>query len=381
MLVPGSTVAKIVLTTAAEALASAATKLLDIEDSDIGAEFRVAMTSGGRAGNQVEIYLYDLTPGGAGFVRSAAAEPQRLLKEAILILESCVCSHSCYECLRSYKNKWDHGYLDRTLGAAFLRHVVYGETPTLGSVDEHRLLRTLAVDLKESGHTVELVDGGLRLTNIGNRLIVLGHPLIPGAPGSRAGRTLVTGGTSYVVVDKLVVDRALPAAVRQATGALSRHDVDVDLPLFLPVTEAGLQVFDLKTIAETDRPVPIARVSVPGAPDGAFVVQLTSSTLDRGYKDLTTGSWVVFIPSRPDDFAESVRGAAPRLLLSIAAGFNATNERWTLGVPTLQTDKVKIHYMSPSAPRSETPRRDDVRVLGRAYGVFVDGVLCRLEGV
>ena len=31
----------------------------------------VAMTSGGRTGRDVEIYLYDLTPGGAGFVRAA----------------------------------------------------------------------------------------------------------------------------------------------------------------------------------------------------------------------------------------------------------------------------------------------------------------------
>ena len=68
---PGSTVAKIVLTTVAEALAAAAAKILDIEESDIGAEFRVAMTSGGRTGRDVEIYLYDLTPGGAGFVRAA----------------------------------------------------------------------------------------------------------------------------------------------------------------------------------------------------------------------------------------------------------------------------------------------------------------------
>ena len=56
---PGSIVAKIVLTTVAEALASAATRILGIEESDIGAEFRVAMTSGGRTGKQVEIYLYD----------------------------------------------------------------------------------------------------------------------------------------------------------------------------------------------------------------------------------------------------------------------------------------------------------------------------------
>ena len=118
---PGSTVARIVLTTVAEALATAAAKVLGIEASDIGAEFRVAMTSGGRTGRDVEVYLYDLTPGGAGFVRTAAEDPSRLFDAALARLESCRCTHSCYECLRSYKNKWDHKYLDRKLGAAFIR--------------------------------------------------------------------------------------------------------------------------------------------------------------------------------------------------------------------------------------------------------------------
>ena len=47
ILPPGSVVARIVLTTVAEALASAAAKILDIEESDIGAEFRVAMRTDG----------------------------------------------------------------------------------------------------------------------------------------------------------------------------------------------------------------------------------------------------------------------------------------------------------------------------------------------
>ena len=160
---PGSIVAKIVLTTVAEALASTAASILGIEESDIGAEFRVAMTGGGKTGKQVEVYLYDLTPGGAGFVRSAAANPKKLFEAALARLESCNCTHSCYDCLRSYKNKWDHKYLDRTLAAAFIRHVVNGETPTLGADDEQRLLRALEVDLIESGYAVERVEGGLRL--------------------------------------------------------------------------------------------------------------------------------------------------------------------------------------------------------------------------
>jgi len=378
---PGSVVAKIVLTTVAEALASAAAKILDIEESDIGAEFRVAMTSGGRTGNQVEVYLYDLTPGGAGFVRTAAADPARLFEEALARLEACDCSHSCYECLRSYKNKWDHKYLDRTLAAAFIRHVVHGDAPTLNADDEERLLRALEVDLVESGHAVEGLDGGLRLPELSGRVVALGHPLTPGEAGTDAARKLVAGGGPHVVVDKLLVDRALPAAVRESTGALAGDSAGFALPPFLPEAEDGLPVYDPAALAAKEQPEPRATVAVSGAPPDAFVAQLPRATLERmGNGELAAEAWVVFTPTAPDDFAASNSDRTPRLLVSEAGAFNATNDRWTFGLPRLRKDKVSVLYRSHVAPRSETPLAEDVRVVGRAFGVFVDGALLKLGG-
>ena len=380
ILPPGSVVAKIVLTTVAEALASTAANILDIEESDIGAEFRVAMTSGGRTGEEVEIYLYDLTPGGAGFVRSAAAEPARLFKNAITRLESCDCTHSCYECLRSYKNKWVHKHLDRKLGAAFLRHVFYGETPTLDADEEGRLLRALEVDLIESGHRVEIVEGGLRLPEFNGRLVVLGHPLRLNEPGSRVGQALIAGGSPYVVVDKLMVDRALPAAVRKATGALEQDKGGVVLPLFLTESEDGCPIYDPAGLGLGEPPQVIARVALSDVPEDAFIVQLTRPTLEQANKAYAAGVWVVLVPTAPNDYVQSLKGATPRLLVRATGGFNATNDRWTFGFPRLRNDKVSVLYRSRVAPRSEKPRAEDVQVVGRAYGVFVDGVLTKLGG-
>ena len=378
---PGSVIAKVVLTTVAEALASAAAKILDIEASDIGAEFRVAMTSGGRSGNQVEVYLYDLTPGGAGFVGSAAADPKALFEEALARLESCGCTHSCYECLRSYKNKWDHKHLDRTLGAAFIRHVFQGEAPTLGGEEEERLLHALQVDLIESGHAVERVEGGLRLPELSGRMVVLGHPMTPSEAGSATGRALIAGGGAHVVVDKLLADRALPAAVREATGALASDIGGFSVPPFLPQVDDGCPVYDPASLASDEQPAPLAEVAVPGAPEGAFVVQLSRPTLERmGEGAFAAGAWVVFAPTQPDDFAASNRDHTPRLLVSRAGAFNATNDRWTFGLPRLRQDKVSVLYRSHVAPRSETPRAEEVKVVGRAFGVFVDGVLNTLGG-
>ena len=376
---PGSVVARIVLTTVAEALASASAKILDIDEADIGAEFRVAMTSGGRTGNQVEVYLYDLTPGGAGFVRSAAADPKRLFEEALARLESCDCTHSCYDCLRSYKNKWDHKYLDRNLGAAFIRHVIQGEVPTLGTEDEERLLQALEVDLIESGHSVERLTGGLRLAELSDRIVVLGHPMVPGEAGSAAGRALVAGAASHVVVDKLLVDRALPAAVREATGAKTSGSARFTLPAFLPPDNEGCPVYDLASLAADDQPEPLAKVVVAGAPSGAFVVQLDRPTLEQmGNGEFAPEAWVVLTPTHPDDFVNGSRDFTPRLIVSRAGAFNATNDRWTFGLPRLRKDKVSILYRSRVAPRSEMPRAKDVKTLGRAFGVFVDGVLHKL---
>jgi hypothetical protein len=376
---PGSTAAKILLTTVAEALAAAAAKVLDIEASDIGAEFRVAMTSGGRTGHDVEVYLYDLTPGGAGFVRAAVADPSQLFDTALERLESCDCTHSCYQCLRSYKNKWDHTYLDRKLGAAFIRHAVLGERPTIADADEDRLLRALQVDLEEAGHQVTALGGGLELPAL-KRTVVLGHCMTPRQAGSTRGRGLVGKATQHIVIDQLLVDRALPAAMKAATGALVTTSAGFALPDFLATADDGCPIFDPNTLGLADPATPLARVVVKGAPDGAFVVKLSRPTLERmGKGEFGLDAWVVFAPASPNDFAVG-KDKLARLLVRKDGAFNATKERWTFGLPSVRGDKLHVLYFSHVAPRSETPRVDEVVVVGRAFGVFVGGQLQLLGG-
>ena len=370
LLPPASVVAKVVLTTVAEALAAATARFLDIEASDIGAEYRVAMTSGGKTGREVEIYLYDLTPGGAGFVTTAAADAEALLADALLRLESCTCTHSCYQCLRSFKNKWDHKYLHRFLGAAFLRHVIYGEDPAIQTDQEYRLLSSLTVDLRQSGQVVEEASGGLRLPNLGGRVIVLGHPLAPEVPGSAAAREL-TGPGPVVVIDELLVDRALPAAVRVALGALEERKVAEEFPAHLPLAEGGLPVYEVEDLVGSDTPSPIARVLLTGVPGDAFLMKITKPTLERMPGGMfSVGSWVVFVPAVQNDFAIEPSDSRPRLLVSTDGAFNATGQRWTLGRPTLRNEKVHVLYVSHVAPRTETARCSSVRVIARAWGVF-----------
>jgi len=366
-LAPGSVVARVALTTVAEALVAAAAKILDIEDGDIGAEYRVAMTSGGRIGQQVEVYLYDLTPGGAGFVRSAAEDAPSLFEEAIRRLESCDCTHSCYVCLRSYKNRWDHKYLDRGLASGFLRHIVHGELPTISPEQEKRLLRALAIDLQESGYSVKEQPGALRLPDLEERLVVLGHALTPGEPGSTHGRAIASSKDVFVV-DQFLVDRALPAAIKRVTGASPDCGHGGHLPFFLEERKDGYAVYNLSEFGESDEfPTPTTRVALEGVPDGAFVVQLTTPTLERmPSKVFPVGAWVVFEPTSPDDFTATKGDRLPRLLVSTEGAFKATRKRWTFGLTRVREDKVYVLYFSYVAPRSEMPRLETVRAIGRA---------------
>ena len=48
--------------------------------------------------------------------------------KALEILEDwCECDASCYQCVRSFSNRFEHGTLDRFIGASLLRYVLNGE--------------------------------------------------------------------------------------------------------------------------------------------------------------------------------------------------------------------------------------------------------------
>lgn len=131
----------VALRTVSEATTKAACSLLGLEAQELQAEYRPALTDAGRDGLEAEIYMYDTLPGGAGFARRVADLAMDIFKEALRILEECPeeCDRSCYRCLRSYKNKFEHDLLDRQVGASLLRYLIYGTKPSL---DVDRLNRS-----------------------------------------------------------------------------------------------------------------------------------------------------------------------------------------------------------------------------------------------
>jgi hypothetical protein len=122
---------RVALRTLSEALTIQATTMLGISSTEIQAEFRPALTAEGRAGTSAEIYMYDTLAGGAGFAQRVGRLGRALFENTLRLLETCPggCDSSCYRCLQSYKNQFEHTLLDRHLGASILRYLLTSAEP------------------------------------------------------------------------------------------------------------------------------------------------------------------------------------------------------------------------------------------------------------
>jgi len=225
---------QVALRTVAEALTIAATARLEIEPNELQAEFRPALTPWGGHGREAEIYLYDTLAGGAGFTQQVSQLGREIFELALERLEHCPadCDESCYRCLRSFRNRFEHTYLDRHVGASLLRYLLYGTPPTLATERLERSAEKLYQDLDRSGiegvHfernvTVDVAGIGpvlipiLATNDNGTRAFIGVHgPLTPDvAPTHELHRVAQETFERVKLVDDLIIARSLPNAARE----------------------------------------------------------------------------------------------------------------------------------------------------------------------
>ncbi len=231
-LMPGLLATDVALRTISEALTKAACARLELEASELQAEYRPALTAAGRDGLEAEIYLYDTLPGGAGFARRVGQLGLDVFEDALRILQECPenCDRSCYRCLRSYKNKFEHDLLDRHVGASLLRFVLQGTTPTLDAERLKRSTDLLFQDLERHGVDDLSLERNnlLSIPGIGDvvapilaskgpeKQFVIGlhGPLTPDEPSDLGLHDLKEFAVTppLILVDELVVRRNLPSA-------------------------------------------------------------------------------------------------------------------------------------------------------------------------
>ena len=239
-LFPGLLPTNVALRSISEALAIAACRLLELDPNELQAEYRPALTDDGRQGLEAEIYLYDTLSGGAGFARRVGELGLDVFKEALHILEGCPesCDRSCYRCLRSYKNKFEHDLLDRHLGASLLRYLIDGSYPSMDVERLHGSTRLLYEDLirHDLPNTTFDLNHPMTLPSLGSVTIPiyvkradgtdlfvgLCEPLTRDTPADAVLRDVkhVSPASRVVLCDEIVVTRNLPAATNQIIEAI-----------------------------------------------------------------------------------------------------------------------------------------------------------------
>jgi hypothetical protein len=207
-------------------------------------EYRPSLTPEGRNGLKAEIFLYDTLPGGAGFASQLVDRGAELFQRALRLVKTCPenCEASCYRCLRSFKNKFEHRLLDRHVGAELLEFLITGSLPEF---DQQRLKDSTALlygDLLRQGYEGFDFKPDAQLTIKSKRkiavpilatakdgkqfVIALSAPLAINRPDDASVRKLqeASDETQIIVVNELLVRCNLPAGTREVQQFLhSQH--------------------------------------------------------------------------------------------------------------------------------------------------------------
>ena len=237
-LTPGRLATDVALRTIAEALTISATQKLGVEATELQAEYRPALTDLGHRGLEAEIYLYDTLAGGAGFARRVYDFGEEVFRSALDRLENCPmnCDESCYQCLRSFRNRFEHGFLDRKVGASLLRYLLDNELPNLDQerldlsadklfadlesrqLENIYLARNVTIDMPGIG----VMDVPILATKGDEQLLIGIHgPLTLDVAPTKALHDAKEYGVSVKLVDDIIIGRNLPYASSQVINWLT----------------------------------------------------------------------------------------------------------------------------------------------------------------
>lgn len=127
-----------------EALATAASRHLDLERGELRAGWRplVRELEGGLERN-IDVFLYDGTPGGAGFASRSYGVFEEIVERAKSILEGCNCDRACNKCILTYDNKFQAELIDRHAALSLLGYVQQGSVPDVEQEREGQYRRLL----------------------------------------------------------------------------------------------------------------------------------------------------------------------------------------------------------------------------------------------
>ena len=103
-----------------EALRVGASQVLEMDNEDL----QTLVVA--QADESYHLFVYDPMPGGSGLLQQILERWTELIERAMATLNECPsqCERSCYDCMRTYRNAYYHGLLDRH-SAAELLHTLH----------------------------------------------------------------------------------------------------------------------------------------------------------------------------------------------------------------------------------------------------------------
>jgi len=116
----------------AEALVLGAARALGLDTGELAGGYRTLPRfpdDETETHGNLEFFLYDTTPGGAGFASKAFEQFDEVITETQGIVDACTCASSCPTCMRTYQNRIWHERLDRHLASAMLAYAILGHLP------------------------------------------------------------------------------------------------------------------------------------------------------------------------------------------------------------------------------------------------------------
>ncbi|MDV0443612.1 DEAD/DEAH box helicase [Methanorbis rubei] len=144
--------------TLTESFRLAASRVLDIEFTDLNAGYRIHKSN---ESVFLDIYLYDSLSSGAGYSSGLLNQSEELITAVREQLESCNCESACHNCLKHYWNQRRHADLDRFAALDLLEWGVSGKIrESIGIVTQEKLAKSLMkrFSLSECGIEISLED-------------------------------------------------------------------------------------------------------------------------------------------------------------------------------------------------------------------------------
>lgn len=146
-----------------EALVLGASRTLNIDARELEGGYRTlpaAPSDDPQIQGYLEFFLFDTTPGGAGFAAETWSDYESVIQGAYDILMHAdtedACTSSCHSCLQTYQNRHLHSQLDRNLGRVLLHYAREGELPNLSDDRVSRLIDQFV-------RTLHLIDPSLEV--------------------------------------------------------------------------------------------------------------------------------------------------------------------------------------------------------------------------